>query len=72
MLQNPSVVLSLGNLTAGMDVNITLPYAAFDLTTKSPLVGTPTKVLLFEESDKFYAIYPRANILSRSLRDCRL
>ncbi|KAG4436208.1 hypothetical protein IFR05_008304 [Cadophora sp. M221] len=43
MLQNPSVVFSLGNLTAGMDVNITFPYTAFNLTAKSPLVGTPTK-----------------------------
>ncbi|KAF8862684.1 acid protease [Acephala macrosclerotiorum] len=37
--QNASLTFTLGNLTAGFDVNITLPYAAFDLTASSPLVA---------------------------------
>ena len=40
--QNANVTFTLGNLTAGANVNITLPYAAFDLTVSSPIVNTST------------------------------
>jgi hypothetical protein len=40
--QNANITFTLGNLTAGANVNITLPYAAFDLTVSSPIVNTST------------------------------
>jgi hypothetical protein len=40
--RNPSVTFTLGNLTAGASVNITLPYAAFDLNASFPLVANST------------------------------
>jgi hypothetical protein len=39
--QNSSVVFTLQN--GGSSVNITLPYAAFDLTASYPLVANPTR-----------------------------
>jgi hypothetical protein len=41
--QNPSITFTLGNLTAGVDVNITLPYAAFDLSVSYPIVANSTR-----------------------------
>lgn len=41
--QNPSITFTLGNLTAGVDVNITLPYAAFDLSVSYPIVASSTR-----------------------------
>ncbi|KUJ09801.1 acid protease [Mollisia scopiformis] len=41
--QNASLTFTLGNLTAGVSVNITLPYAAFDLTASSPLVTNTSR-----------------------------
>jgi hypothetical protein len=40
--QNPNVTFTLGNLTAGVNVNITLPYAAFDLNVSFPIVTNST------------------------------
>jgi hypothetical protein len=40
--QNANITFTLGNLTAGATVNITLPYAAFDLTVSSPIVNSST------------------------------
>jgi hypothetical protein len=40
--QNPSIIFTLGNLTAGVEVNITLPYAAFDLSVSYPIVANST------------------------------
>ena len=39
---NPSVTFKLGNLTAGVNVEIALPYAAFDLTVSFPIVTQST------------------------------
>lgn len=39
---NPSVTFKLGNLTVGANVEITLPYAAFDLNVSSPIVSQST------------------------------
>ena len=42
--QNASVSFILGNqISGGSTVNITLPYAAFDLTTGSPVVSSNTR-----------------------------
>ena len=41
--QNASVTFTLGNLTAGKTVDITLPYAAFDLTASYPLAENATR-----------------------------
>ncbi|KAH6675062.1 aspartic peptidase domain-containing protein [Halenospora varia] len=41
--QNPNITFTLGNLTAGAQVNISLPYAAFDLTAVPPFVANTTK-----------------------------
>jgi hypothetical protein len=43
LAQNPNVTFTLGNLTAGVNVNITLPYAAFDLKASAPLVANSTR-----------------------------
>lgn len=40
--KNASITFTLGNLTAGAIVNITLPYAAFDLKVSSPIVEDST------------------------------
>jgi hypothetical protein len=40
--QNPSVTFTLSNLIAGLSVNVTLPYAAFDLTVSNPIVSSET------------------------------
>jgi len=42
LAQNANVTFTVGNLTAGANVNITLPYAAFDLNVSSPIVPNPT------------------------------
>jgi len=42
LAQNANVTFTMGNLTAGASVNITLPYAAFDLNVSSPIVPNPT------------------------------
>lgn len=42
LARNPNVTFTLGNLTAGANVNITLPYAAFDLNVSFPLVANST------------------------------
>lgn len=42
LAQNPNVTFTLGNLTAGSNVNITLPYAAFDLNVSFPIVENST------------------------------
>lgn len=40
---NPSITFSLSDTPDGVqDVNITLPYAAFDLTVEYPIVTQPT------------------------------
>lgn len=42
--QNPSVTFQLGNsVTGGSSINITLPYASFDLEADYPLVKSPTR-----------------------------
>ena len=42
--ENPSVVFQLANgISGGPSVNITLPYASFDLQVEYPLVKSPTK-----------------------------
>lgn len=41
--ENPSVVFELANSQNGPSVNITLPYASFDLTANSPLVKNQTR-----------------------------
>ncbi|KAG9240664.1 aspartic peptidase domain-containing protein, partial [Calycina marina] len=38
--QDPTLVFTLGNLTAGATVDITLPYSAFNLNVSSPIVPT--------------------------------
>ncbi|KAG9229189.1 aspartic peptidase domain-containing protein [Amylocarpus encephaloides] len=43
LAQSPNITFTLGNLTAGFSINITLPYAAFDLTAQFPLVANTTK-----------------------------
>lgn len=48
--QNPSIVFTLGNATTGSNVNITLPYAAFDLTASAPLVASPTRYFPLKRS----------------------
>lgn len=40
---NPSVTFTFGNVTSNEVLNITLPYAAFDLTLAAPLVESPTR-----------------------------
>lgn len=40
--RNPDITFTLGNLTVGANVNITLPYAAFDLNVSFPLVENST------------------------------
>ena len=40
---NPSVTFKLGNLTAGANVDITLPYGAFDLNVSWPIVAESTR-----------------------------
>ena len=42
LAQNANVTFTLGNATAGKTVDITLPYAAFDLTADYPLVENAT------------------------------
>lgn len=42
VLQNASVVFTLGNLN-GSSVNVTLPYSAFDLTASPPLVANTSR-----------------------------
>jgi hypothetical protein len=39
---NANITFTLGNLTVGANVNITLPYAAFDLSVSSPIVNNST------------------------------
>ncbi|KAK4691133.1 hypothetical protein P7C71_g5803, partial [Lecanoromycetidae sp. Uapishka_2] len=41
--ENPSVVIELANSQNGPSVNITLPYASFDLTANYPLVKNQTR-----------------------------
>ena len=41
--KNPSITFSIGNLTSTTTVDITLPYAAFDLTATYPLVENATR-----------------------------
>ena len=44
MKTNPSVIFSLANaVTGGPSVNITLPYASFDLNASHPLVKSPSR-----------------------------
>jgi hypothetical protein len=43
LAQNPSITFTLSNLTAGQSINITLPYAAFDLTVSHPIVVITTR-----------------------------
>ncbi|KAK0105097.1 hypothetical protein ONS96_004500 [Cadophora gregata f. sp. sojae] len=40
---DPSVIFAINNGTEGFTVNITLPYAAFDLTASRPLVQNPSR-----------------------------
>ena len=40
---NPNITFTLGNLTSQTTVDITLPYAAFDLTVSYPIVENSTK-----------------------------
>jgi hypothetical protein len=42
LAQNPNITFTLNNLTAGANVNITLPYAAFDLNVSFPIVDNST------------------------------
>ncbi|CZR63792.1 uncharacterized protein PAC_13689 [Phialocephala subalpina] len=42
-LKNASLTFTLGNLTARFNVNITLPYAALDLTASPPLVANTSR-----------------------------
>jgi hypothetical protein len=42
LAQNANVTFTLGNQTAGVNVNITLPYSAFDLNVSSPIVPEST------------------------------
>ncbi len=39
---NPNITFTLGNLTSGFQINITLPYSAFDLTVSTSLVQNST------------------------------
>ena len=41
--ENPSVVFELANSLNGPSVNITLPYASFDLTAQYPLVKNQSR-----------------------------
>jgi len=41
--ENPSVIFELSNSNSGPSVNITLPYASFDLTANYPLVKSQTR-----------------------------
>jgi hypothetical protein len=41
--QDLSIIFTLGNLTAGAEVNISLPYAAFDLSVSYPIVANTTR-----------------------------
>ena len=40
---NPNVTFTIGNFTSDLKVNITLPYAAFDLEAQYPLVANTTR-----------------------------
>lgn len=40
---NPNVTLTIGNSTSNTQVDISLPYAAFDLEASYPLVETTTR-----------------------------
>ncbi|RDL41501.1 uncharacterized protein BP5553_01480 [Venustampulla echinocandica] len=51
--QNPNITFTLGNLTEGVAVNITLPYAAFDLMAKAPLVSNATRYFPLKRADNF-------------------
>jgi hypothetical protein len=41
--QNPNITFTLSNLNAGQSVDITLPYAAFDLAVSYPIVANVTR-----------------------------
>jgi hypothetical protein len=41
--QNPNITFTLGNLTSSTNIEITLPYAAFDLTVSYPIVANSTR-----------------------------
>lgn len=41
--QNPNITFTLGNLTSSTNIDIVLPYAAFDLTVSYPIVENATR-----------------------------
>ena len=43
LTRNPNITFTLGNLTAGFSTNISLPYAAFDLTATAPIFPNSTR-----------------------------
>lgn len=43
LAQSPNITFTLGNLTDGVSVDITLPYSAFDLSIQPPLVTNTTR-----------------------------
>lgn len=56
--QNPSVIFELSNTLTGPSVNITLPYASFDLVAKYPLVLNTSRYFPLQRSpdDKSYTL----------------
>lgn len=56
--QNANVTFTLSNSTIGHTVNITLPYAAFELITESPLTLEPTRYfpLMHAANDTQYTL----------------
>jgi len=52
LAQNPSISFIVGNtVNGGATVNITLPYAAFDLQTGPPVVNTTSKYFPIRQAD---------------------
>jgi hypothetical protein len=43
LAHNPNITFTLGNLTAGVSTDISLPYAAFDLVASFPIFPVKTK-----------------------------
>jgi hypothetical protein len=41
--KNPNITFTLANLTSSKTIDITLPYAAFDLTVSYPIVANATR-----------------------------
>lgn len=50
---NPNITFTLSNLTAGLSVNITLPYAAFDLSVLHPIVANSSRYFPLKRASNY-------------------